>query len=830
MPDALRKINDSFLAALCFGMEGKIMVVSNTLPVHSVESTGEGIFAPSYSSMAATILYGMPEETRGRIVFVGLPAPQGMRRPETCPRNGYKFVPVEVERMTGEYSAHISNTCHASLIVPALSVANLSEPYNEYAEFNAKFADVIVEMYKPGDKVVVLGKDLWLLPGILRNRVVDCRICIVLTLPFPPHEVFACVPHAKDLLRSMIAADRIVFQTMDYLENFKESSFALIDAQYKEVSLEVLNELYGEPNRKMQAAGDGMGGEREKNTSGPEMPPYKSSGFLSLLSDSYMSKMKLENLNLGEVAKQMQPNPQIPRSHSEEKERLVSEYLEDCAEGGALEKGAEKKGTYIMYVGDLRTILSVNPFGLPKEFLGDVKRSSGYADVKKMIEQKYAGKKIVVIVETTRKTDDPIIRLQAAHMFLCQRPETNAVFIRMVVHGESFSVPNSKASGLSEKIAASFPGKLQTLIFPGLYEYIAILSIAEMCLPCSPADAVSPVLNEYLFANERTSLALVPYSAGITYPGLFYTYNCPYTLCDKIEKCLRLEVEELDRRRESNLSQLCSTQDWMEEVLAMMRGSAKEENPRRGTGVAICGSAPLDRDLVVKRYREAEKRILLLDYDGTLTEIVKNPRDAAPSEEILEILSGLASDRRNKVCIITGRKKEEAEEWFGKLSLTVYAEHGAYKKEDGKWEGSPCPLEWIPDAVKVIEDFAHMTPGTFIEVKNTCVVFHCGGKGQCCAETLNKIVGDRARVVTGKGIIEVRPKGVDKGECVLKEIEKGSFVLCCGDDVTDEDMFMILKEVENAFSVCIGKRDTCAGWRLPEPGDLRRLLKLMAKE
>ena len=58
----------------------------------------------------------------------------------------------------------------------------------------------------------------------------------------------------------------------------------------------------------------------------------------------------------------------------------------------------------------------------------------------------------------------------------------------------------------------------------------------------------------------------------------------------------------------------------------------------------------------------AQKRLLLLDYDGTL--VPQSTINSRPTEEALSVLNGLCADPRNAVYIISGRRKTELAEWF----------------------------------------------------------------------------------------------------------------------------------------------------------------------
>lgn len=58
----------------------------------------------------------------------------------------------------------------------------------------------------------------------------------------------------------------------------------------------------------------------------------------------------------------------------------------------------------------------------------------------------------------------------------------------------------------------------------------------------------------------------------------------------------------------------------------------------------------------------ASKRLLLLDYDGTLVD--QNAIDNKPDAEVLKMVQGLCADPNNFVFIISGRARSELSQWF----------------------------------------------------------------------------------------------------------------------------------------------------------------------
>lgn len=61
-------------------------------------------------------------------------------------------------------------------------------------------------------------------------------------------------------------------------------------------------------------------------------------------------------------------------------------------------------------------------------------------------------------------------------------------------------------------------------------------------------------------------------------------------------------------------------------------------------------------------------------------------------------------------------------------------------------------------------------------------------------------------ILVGKMNLEVRSLLVNKGEVVkrIKQKQQSDFIMCAGDDQTDEDMFNALKEDQKAFCVSVG--------------------------
>jgi trehalose 6-phosphate synthase/phosphatase len=93
----------------------------------------------------------------------------------------------------------------------------MSDAYNQVC---GQFADVVSSVYLPGDMILVNDYELMALPEMLRERLPQAPIAFFLHSPFPSSEVYRTLPARTQLLRGLLGADILGFQTQDYLRHF----------------------------------------------------------------------------------------------------------------------------------------------------------------------------------------------------------------------------------------------------------------------------------------------------------------------------------------------------------------------------------------------------------------------------------------------------------------------------------------------------------------------------------------------------------------------------------------------------------------------------------
>lgn len=240
-------------------------------------------------------------------------------------------------------------------------------------------------------------------------------------------------------------------------------------------------------------------------------------------------------------------------------------------------------------------------------------------------------------------------------------------------------------------------------------------------------------------------------------------------------------------------------------------------------------------------YRNAKKRLLLLDYDGTLMPFTADPEKTIPDEWILQTLEALSKNKNNTLTIISGRSHEALEQWLGHLPLGIIAEHGVWLKHNGKaWEKiREMDDRWKQDIKPIMDSYVARTPGSFIEEKDYSLVWHYRkvetGLGELrtreLAAHLRFLTGDfQLQVLEGDMVVEVKSVFVNKGTAASIWLEEypADFILAIGDDWTDEDTFKTMPT--HAYTIKVGAVGSEARYRVPSVEDVRKLLNDLRNE
>ncbi len=242
----------------------------------------------------------------------------------------------------------------------------------------------------------------------------------------------------------------------------------------------------------------------------------------------------------------------------------------------------------------------------------------------------------------------------------------------------------------------------------------------------------------------------------------------------------------------------------------------------------------------IRRQIRGRQLACFLDYDGTLTPIVDNPQDAILSEETGRVLRDLA--RISFVAVVSGRGLGDVRNMVGIEDIYYAGSHGFEIAGPGE-VAKERAREYLPLLDEVERDLkkrVYDIPGAVVERKKYSLAIHF-------RKTPREQIGDVEKAVdrttcnypqlrksSGKKVFEVQP-GLDwdKGKAVLWLMEtlgfddfEVSLPLYIGDDTTDEDAFVAIRERGITIVVDSGQQ-SAARYRLNDPQEVRQFLKLM---
>lgn len=373
-------------------------------------------------------------------------------------------------------------------------------------------------------------------------------------------------------------------------------------------------------------------------------------------------------------------------------------------------------------------------------------------------------------------------------------------------------------------------------------EIVALYARADIMLVTPIRDGMNLVAKEYVAAkNKRRGVLILSEMAGAIDEmpeAVSINPNNAPSVADAIHTALSMPVKEQTSRLKAMQERLevATVQNWGKEFMHDLDIAALQESSSKKQ------LSSTQRQRLATRFRTAEHRLILLDYDGTLRNFVKTPSPiaAAPTLRIRRIVKQLTDQPNTTVAIISGRTRRALSSWFVGLPVILAAEHGAWKKYGRKWHQVDTDFKKDKKRIReLMEKYTERTSGALVEEKDYALVWHYANvepdvafkrASELRRELTKLLEGDDIAIHEGHNIIEVKPSFIAKSNVVreLKREYPSDFVLCAGDDYTDEDMFRELQDDRAAITIKVGAGETVARYAVNNPGQLLKLLDDMS--
>ncbi len=492
--------------------------------------------------------------------------------------------------------------------------------------------------------------------------------------------------------------------------------------------------------------------------------------------------------------------------------------------------------------------IGVFPIGINSMAFKKELRTRRYRNKREELDKIYSGKKIVLSVERLDYTKGLIRRLEAIDHFLSKWPDKNNIVFIFVSVPSRGDVPEYKELRRKlEGYVGRINGTHSTVTNTPVHFIHKSVSFTELCCLYSMADVamVTPLIDgmnlvakEYVAAKQGNKGVLLLSEFAGAAEELFKSITVnPYDIgqmVDRLKQALTVpEAEKLDRMRGMYERVIeFDARYWANSFLRAIKTMKTDDSEMVQTKKVV--------PEILKRLKKRAKKAFFLDYDGTLSEFVTDPKKAFPSKAMKETLKKLSKLNNTDIYICSGRPMEILEDWLGEFGFTLISEHGyRYKRPAHQTQVmiEAADMSWKEKVREVLELFVGSTPGSFVEEKVSALVWHYRRSdpefgywkaGQLMSSLYEVLANMPVEVHHGKKIVEVSSMQVSKGAAMDKFVKENKYdvVLCAGDDQTDETMFA--QHINGLVRIKIGEGETKADYRVKNPTQFRRLLNEVA--
>jgi trehalose 6-phosphate phosphatase len=225
---------------------------------------------------------------------------------------------------------------------------------------------------------------------------------------------------------------------------------------------------------------------------------------------------------------------------------------------------------------------------------------------------------------------------------------------------------------------------------------------------------------------------------------------------------------------------------------------------------------------------------LFLDFDGTLVDIAARPDAVRVAPHLPATLAALRERLGGALAIVSGRPIGVLDAFLAPERFDAAGLHGAEQRVGGVVQvdasGDPARLRPVVAELKAL---AGKHPGLIVEDKGRSLAIHwrlaplSAEVAIAAMAAAAQGLGADFRLQEGKNVLELLPRWATKGAAIGRFLDEEPYrnrrPVFIGDDVTDEHGFEAV-ESRGGLGIRIGDGETCASYRLPDPGALHHLL------
>ncbi|KAJ1928883.1 Trehalose-6-P synthase/phosphatase complex synthase subunit [Tieghemiomyces parasiticus] len=516
------------------------------------------------------------------------------------------------------------------------------------------------------------------------------------------------------------------------------------------------------------------------------------------------------------------------------------------------------------------------------------------------LEAQFKGKKVIVGVDRLDYIKGVPQKIHALEVFLEKHPEYQGkvVLVQVAVPSRSDVEEYQHLISNVYQLVGRINGRFGTVEYTPIHflhksvtfdELVALYAVSDACLVSSTRDGMNLVSYEYISCQEKKhGVLILSEFAGAAQSLNGSIIVNPWNtddLADGIYQAVTMPAEqrELNHQRLYRYVTKYTAAYWGTSFVHELMRVSEELN-------SVLSLPSLHSETVIDAYRRAHggKRLILLDYDGTLTQVHRLPEFAKPSPQTLDLLTRLARLPDTYVYVLSGRSRRHLDAWFGETGVGLSAEHGCFYKHPAKLRGRMDPTgegaaaagaggsggndvqtvradtndwyclvdhvdyTWRDTIRPLFQHYLERTPGSFMEDKEIILTWHYRNTdpefGSWQANEL-KVNLEKAlshlplAIVQGNKTLELRPSSIDKAvpvRAILRDLKSlpakseatdaANFILAIGDGKGDEVIFSMLHDNPDAITSTVGRKQTEAKYFLDDVKHVEDILEHLTSE
>ena len=510
------------------------------------------------------------------------------------------------------------------------------------------------------------------------------------------------------------------------------------------------------------------------------------------------------------------------------------------------------------------------PIGIDYDKFHDAGSTAEVRKEKRNLKKILSDRKLIFSVDRLDYSKGLLTRLKSYERFLEKYPSWHekTIFNMVVVPSRDTIDRYIELKKEIEATVGRINGKYSNISWlPIIYQYkslsfnelVALYDISYVGLITPLRDGMNLVAKEYIACQKDDfGVLILSELAGAAVElneSILITPNDIEATADAI--CSALEMGDYEREAKVvKMQKRLKTYDvftWASDFFSQTQ-EVKEMQQKMKVNYLNTNT----KNVIVNAYKRSEKRIIFLDYDGTLVPLTNNPASATlnskwvqllipvinlispkkiiNTENARQILLRLSSNPKNTIVIISGREKEFLEKQFKNMDVILIAEHGYFiKKYDKDWDTqAEVNLDWKEKILPVLKEYVNRFNGSMIEQKHASLTWHyrnveqeiASGRIHELKDNLAEILRNESKlqIIDGNKVLEIKSIMYDKGTAAsnLLKDESFDFIMAIGDDKTDEDLFRVMPK--NAITIKIGTDPSLAEYSLQEQHLLYDLL------